>query len=207
MALFHRATLTPTKAELLAAWAPTTAWGPPAGGPIEVIGTYRFDDPEGRVGLETFLFTVGGTLFQAGLTYRDEPLPDDVATPVGTMEHSALGTRYVYDGPSDPRYVMMLAGVAMTGQGEALGMVEVEGRWVVAPAAVRIEGGGWGAERVAVDGFEIADAGGSTSVLRNDRFELTLHHRPVPGIRPAMGLVATWEGAAAPVVVAEVREL
>ena len=28
MALFHAATLTPTKAELIAAWAPTQPWGP-----------------------------------------------------------------------------------------------------------------------------------------------------------------------------------
>jgi len=51
MALFHRATITPTKAELIADWAPTQAWGPPAGVPIEVVGSYRFDDPDGRVGM------------------------------------------------------------------------------------------------------------------------------------------------------------
>ena len=28
MALFHRATVTPTKAELIAEWAPTQPWGP-----------------------------------------------------------------------------------------------------------------------------------------------------------------------------------
>ena len=30
--------------------------------PIEVIGSYRFDDPDGRVGMETHLVTAGGTL-------------------------------------------------------------------------------------------------------------------------------------------------
>jgi hypothetical protein len=207
MALFHRATLTPTKAELLAAWAPTNAWGPPAGEPLEIIGSYRFDDPQGRVGMETFLFTSGGTLLQAALTYRDEPLDDPRCPLVATMEHSALGTRHVYEGVRDPRYVPMLAGCALTGQGEALGMVELEGRWVIAPTGVRIEGGGWGGGRVAVDGFEIVDEGTTTTLLRNDRFELAFHHRPVAGDRPALGLVATWDGCSGPVVAAEVREL
>src|SRR4051794_20725430 len=50
VALFHRATITPTKAELIAAWAPTRPWGPSGAEAIEVIGSYRFDDPDGRVG-------------------------------------------------------------------------------------------------------------------------------------------------------------
>ena len=48
MAIVHRATITPTKGELIANWAPTQPWGPPADIPIEVIGAYRFDDPDGR---------------------------------------------------------------------------------------------------------------------------------------------------------------
>ena len=51
MALFHAATLTPTKSELIAAWAPTQPWGLPAEVPVKVIGSYRFDDPDGRVGM------------------------------------------------------------------------------------------------------------------------------------------------------------
>ena len=36
MALFHLATIKPTKAELIAAWAPTQPWGPSPDAPIEV---------------------------------------------------------------------------------------------------------------------------------------------------------------------------
>ncbi|HVT77538.1 MAG TPA: hypothetical protein VHD87_10945 [Acidimicrobiales bacterium] len=128
MALFHRATISPTKAELMADWMPEQPWGPPAGDAIDVIGSFRFDDPEGRVGMETHLVAAGDALFQVPLTYRDTPL-DDSAALITKMEHSALGTRFVYDGLRDPRYVLLLAAVTMTGQGEALGMVEVEGRW------------------------------------------------------------------------------
>ena len=87
-----------------------------------MIGSYRFDDPDGRVGMETFLIT--------------------------EMQHSVLGTRRVYDGVRDPLFVVMLAGVAMTGQGEALGLARYEGRWYITPSNVRINGGGWTQERV-----------------------------------------------------------
>ena len=74
MALFHRATITPTKAELIAKWAPSQTWGPPTDDLIEVIGSYRFDDPDGRVGMETHLVRYGTMLLHVPLTYRDEPL-------------------------------------------------------------------------------------------------------------------------------------
>jgi hypothetical protein len=208
VAIFHRATVTPTKAELLASWAPTTPWGPDAGAPIELIGSYRFDDPEGRVGMETFLFTAGGRLLQAGLTYRDEPCAEAESGFVATMHHSVLGNRWVYDGVHDPRYVLMLAGVALTGQGEALGMVVTDGRWYVAPAAVRIRGGGWTGDRVPLDGFELlSDDGQGPARLRNDGFDLRLHRHPDVGPAPPIGLTATWDGAPAPVVVADIRPL
>jgi hypothetical protein len=206
MALFHRATVTPTKAELIAAWAPTRAWGPPAADAVEVIGSYRFDDPEGRVGMETHLVTAGDTLLQVPLTYRDEPLTGAEDALITEMQHSVLGTRWVYDGLRDPRYVIMLAAVAMTGQGEALGMAEYEGRWYVAPSNVRIRGGGWSGERVPVDGFELHSDDAGASTLRNDRFELTFFRRPAPGGRPAIGLTATCDGGRDPVVLAEVRD-
>lgn len=207
MALFHRATLTPSKPDLLAAWVPTQPWGPAADAIVEVIGAFRFDDPNGRVGMETHLVRVGETVFQVPLTYREAPLDGGGAALVTEMHHSALGTRWVYDGLADADFVTMLAAATMTGQGEALGLVDVDGRWYIAPADVRIEGGGWGLERVAVDGFELVSDAPATAVFRNDRFELTVHRHPVPGERPPMGLIATWEGGPAPVVLAEVREL
>ena len=206
MALFHRATITPTKAELIAEWAPTQPWGPPSDVPVEVIGSYRFDDPDGRVGMETHLARAGDSLLQVPLTYRDEPLEGADDALIGEMQHSVLGTRWVYDGLRDPRHVVMLAAVAMTGQGEALGMAVYDGRWYIAPSNVRIQGGGWTEERVPVDGFELRADDAARSVLENDRFELTFFRRPVPGPRPLIGLAATWDQQPDPVVLAEVRE-
>ena len=206
MAIFHRATITPGKAELIAEWAPTRPWGPSVADPLDVIGSYRFDDPEGRVGMETHLVTAGGALLQVPLTYRDEPLDGAEDALITEMQHSVLGTRWVYDGLRDPQFVIMLAAVAMTGQGEALGLAVYAGRWYIAPSNVRIQGGGWTQERVPVDGFELQSDEATASVLRNDRFELTVFRRPVPGPRPAMGLTATWDGRSDAVVLAEVRE-
>jgi hypothetical protein len=206
MALFHRATIKPTKAEVIAQWAPTQPWGPAADVPVEVIGAYRFDDPDGRVGMETHLATAGGALLHVPLTYREAPLDGAEDALICEMQHSVLGTRYIYDGLRDPLYVMMLAGVAMTGQGEALGMVQHNDRWYIAPSSVRIQGGGWTQERVPVDGFEISNEDPTRVVLRNDRFETTVYRRPEPGPRPAIGLTATWDGLPSPVVLAEVCE-
>ena len=171
-----------------------------------MIGSYRFDDPDGRVGMETHLVTAGGVVFQVPLTYRDEPLDGADDALITEMHHSVLGTRWVYDGLRDPLFVVMLAAVAMTGQGEALGMVVYEDRWYIAPSNVRIQGGGWTDERVPVDGFAPPGRRRTVSCSRNDRFELTVYRRPVVGPRPAIGLTATWNGQPDPVVLAEVRE-
>jgi hypothetical protein len=206
MARFHRAEITPGKADLIAAWAPTRPWGPPADLPIDVIGAFRFDDPDGRVGMETHLVTFGDTLFQVPLTYRDAPLDGGEGAFIGEMEHSALGTRWVYDGLGDPAFLVMLAAVTMTGQGEALGLAVYEDRWYIAPTNVRIQGGGWSLERVPVDGWQ-SDAGDDvTARFRNDRFTLTAHRAPVVAPRPTMALTATWPAQDAPVLLAEVAE-
>jgi hypothetical protein len=207
MALYHRATLTPSKLDAVAAWIPTRPWGPSAGEQVGAIGAFRFDDPGGRVGMEVHLVTADGVIFLVPLTYRDAPLDgaDDEAL-VTEMEHSALGTRWVYDGLRDPLFVTMLAAVAMTGQGEALGMLESDGRWVIAPTNVRIRGGGWGLDRVAVDGFVSHDADAASPTFGNDRFELTIHRRPRPGVQPAIGLTAAWADGPGDLVVAEVVE-
>ena len=206
MAIYHRATLTPTKAELVAGWIATQPWGPSADEQVEVLGAYRFDDPNGQVGMETHIASAGGALFHVPVTYRDAPVDGADDSLICEMHHSALGARWVYDALHDPMFVTMLAAVSMTGQGEAVGMVEIDGRWVVVPSAVKIEGGGL-AQRVAVDGFEPVSIDGHDAVFRNDRFEMTVHRRPVTGPRPAVGLTGTWAGQAEPVVLTELREL
>ena len=112
-----------------------------------MIGSYRLDDPDGRVGMEIHIVDAGGTILQVPLTYRDEPLAGAGDALITEMQHSVLGTRWVYDGLRDPLLVVMLAGLTMTGQGEALGMAVYDGRWYIAPTACgsRAEAGRWNA--------------------------------------------------------------
>lgn len=205
MGIFHRAVIVPTKEELLLQWVPTQPWGAPAE-TLTVIGSYRLDDPNGRVGMEVFLVGAGEALLQVPVTYRDEPLDGANDALLVEMQHSVLGTRWVYDGLEDPLFRTVLAAVAMTGQGEALGMAVYDGRWHIAPAAVRIQGGGWTLERVPVDGFEVVSTGPAETVYHNERFQLTVFRRPVPGPRPTLGLSATWPEQATPVLLAQVSE-
>ncbi len=56
MAVHHPATITPTKRDLLQAWVPHQPWT--GGGDLTgltPVGSYRFDDPDGEVGMETHL--------------------------------------------------------------------------------------------------------------------------------------------------------
>ncbi len=99
MAIIHRATITPSKLELLEEWLGSEVAGD---APLEQVASYRFDDPAGEVGIEAILVTRGGAVRQAVLTYRAAPLEGAEDHLITTMEHSALGTRWIYDGAGDP---------------------------------------------------------------------------------------------------------
>jgi hypothetical protein len=120
VAILHKATLSPTKVELLNAWLPTRDWY--TGGPGEVtrLAGFRFDDPAGAVGVETMLVKTGdGPTHQIPLTYRDAPLPDGDDWLVTTAEHSALGRRWIYDAIGDPVYAATLATAILANTGQA----------------------------------------------------------------------------------------
>jgi len=119
MALLHEATISPRKDELVGPWLTTRPWwdGEAERGPV---GSFRLDDPAGQVGMECFLFgsASGSTLF-VPVTYRDAPLPGLEASLLGTMEHSVLGTRYVYDACADPVFVATVLHTIRSGGGHA----------------------------------------------------------------------------------------
>src|ERR1700744_796015 len=100
--VYANATLEPGKQDLLESWLPSRPW---AGATTSVrkVGEYRFDDPLGEVGVETLVWRTGdGGLLQVRFSYRAEPLAGAEDHLIGTTEHSALGTRWVYDGCADP---------------------------------------------------------------------------------------------------------
>ncbi|TIH34851.1 maltokinase N-terminal cap-like domain-containing protein [Subtercola vilae] len=57
------------------------------------------------MGIETVIVRAGGgPVMQIPVTYRSAPLGDAERWFIGTMQHSVLGTRWVYDGLGDPVY-------------------------------------------------------------------------------------------------------
>lgn len=144
MALLHAAEITPTKIELLTEWAPTQPWF--VGDkdvPVTNVAAYRFDDPDGQVGIETILVRAGaGPLLQVPLTYRDAPLTGAEASLITTMQHSVLGKRWVYDGTGDPAYLAAVANAALHGGRQAELTIEVDGRMVVREPTAVVAGSG-----------------------------------------------------------------
>lgn len=140
--VYATATLHPTKQELVEAWLPSRPW---AGGAtsVEKVAEYRFDDPAGEVGVETIVWrTPDGTLLQVPFSYRATPLEGAEAHLVGTAEHSALGSRYVYDGCADPVWAAAVVAAVLTGGTQAQMQVEHDGRLVDVPARLPVRGSG-----------------------------------------------------------------
>lgn len=108
MAIIHHATISPTKQELL---------DRELGGPVEILGSYRFDDPAGEVGVEGFVVRRGAVTSHVLFSYRGAPID---ARLVSTMEHSVLGQRWVYDGATDPVAVGCLRRALLGEQDQAV---------------------------------------------------------------------------------------
>jgi hypothetical protein len=111
MAVHHPATIVPSKLELLQAWVPHQPWLSDADtSTLTKLGSYRFDDPDGEVGIETHLLgTADGQVFQVPLTYRGTPRASAEQSLITTMTHTTLGDRWIYDACDDPVYVTALA--------------------------------------------------------------------------------------------------
>ncbi|TFD02739.1 hypothetical protein E3T28_04945 [Cryobacterium sinapicolor] len=144
MALLYKAELRPSKIELIEGWAPTQPWFEGnTGSSFASVGSFRFDDPDGEVGIETILVRVGeGPVLQVPLTYRGAPLAGGDAWLIGTMEHSVLGRRWVYDATGDPAYLAAVATAALTGGGQAKQYIEIGGVRVLRESTVDVAGSG-----------------------------------------------------------------
>lgn len=212
MALIHRAELRPTKLELLADWLPRRRWydGPAAPELARVAG-FRFDDPAGEVGMETLLVSADDeTVYQVPLSYRGAPLRDRDDWLIGVLEHSVLGTRWIYDACGDPVYATALAGAVLEGTGQAEELVEIDGGLERREPSMGIAStvGATGAapaiEALAavLDGDEVTTIVTATVVLSVIR-RLGLHLPPPSAALPA--LTGTWRGQPDPVVLALVH--
>jgi hypothetical protein len=203
MAIIHRSTLVPSKLEVASSWAGDQPWWP--GGILsdgEKLGAYRFDDPAGRVGVEGIVVRVGGAIVQVLLTYRDAPLADAEHARLGTMEHSVLGTRYVYDGCADPVAVTALATAP-----QAREMVEdPSGPVERNPSVVLARSGGAVPVQPALAARDVvASADDTGTIITAPGLHLVLRRvldpaEVVPDDVPA--LVGSWDGQSTPVLLA-----
>jgi hypothetical protein len=142
MALLHHASLVPSKSELLAAWLPSQPWAADLPG-LKPFGGYRLDDPDGEVGMEGILLrSTAGDVLHVPLTYRAAPLQGAEEFLIGTTEHSALGTRWVYDATGDPVWRTTLAATVLTGGTGAEEYFEVDGKRETREPSVAVAGSG-----------------------------------------------------------------
>ena len=141
MGLVHfRATLKPSKQQLCEAWLPSRSWAAGATH-VDKVAEYRFDDPEGEVGVETILWrTDDGTVLQVPFTYRAAPLAGAEDFLIGTSRPPRPGLRWVYGGCGDPVWAATLATAILTGGTQAQMVIENDGEMVDVPA--RIAGAG-----------------------------------------------------------------
>jgi hypothetical protein len=147
MGLVHyTATIQPTKRKLARRWLASQPWasnGSSEKPRLEKVGEYRFDDPAGEVGVETILWrTPDGQVLQVPFTYRAAPLEGADDHLVGTMEHSVLGKRWVYDGCADPIWAATLVTAILTGGTQAQMVIEKDGQRIDVPPRIRVHGSG-----------------------------------------------------------------
>ncbi|MFT3661024.1 MAG: hypothetical protein QM809_06395 [Gordonia sp. (in: high G+C Gram-positive bacteria)] len=102
--VYPQAQLSPAKIEIVREWLSRRSWfdlDPETVVTRRRFG-YRFDDPAGAVGVESVLVETGDAVFQVPMTYRSAALPGAEDHFLATMEHSALGTRWIHFGLGDP---------------------------------------------------------------------------------------------------------
>lgn len=192
MAQLYDAQLSPGKLELVQTWLPSQEWsGLDAEVPLEVVTSYRFDDPAGEVGIEMHLVrsadNADGPIYQVPVTYRGAPLEGAEDALITTMEHSVLGKRWVYDAVADPVFVEQARRTIAEADTSAEEII-VDGdnpgpRTDIADA----RGTGWDA---AIKAVEEADLN-VTRLLEADQLSGA---ETGPGM-----LMATWDGQSEPV--------
>jgi hypothetical protein len=190
---------------LLQAWVPHQPW---AGGTdtstLTRLGSYRFDDPDGEVGIETHLLgTADGQVLQVPLTYRGTPRPSAEHSLITTMTHTTLGDRWIYDACHDPVYVTALVTTILTGGREADLFLATDAGLVGEATTTHVHGSG-SVPLVEVPDLSTPLVGHDGSATRIDAgVTLTLLRRPGTGAA-GLALTGTWPGQETPVLLATI---
>jgi len=197
MAVLHKATLHPSKLELLAGYLRQNS--------LVQLGAYRFDDPAGAVGIETHVVRDdSGAVWHLPLTYRNEPLPGIEEWAVGTLEHSVLGTRWVYNGCADPVYAGQLIETILTGGTQVEQYFELgQGREYREPSATVQGSGDADEEAPKVSGIH-TESFDTDTLIDAGSVQVVVRHR-LDSLAPdsfSATLIGAWDGAAQPSLLA-----
>lgn len=203
MAILHRATLSPSKLEVLSAHLQTM----PQGQDIDVanvrlVDAYRFDDPAGSVGLECHLIDDGASnIVHIPVTYRDAPLEGAEDLLISTMDHSVLGKRWVYNACGDPVYVQELVRAILTGGSNVEQLFDTPEGMIPKPSAASAKGTGDAsdADVPLIDSVKIKPEGDNT-VISAGAIEVVVRHT-LSGIEvEGPSLVGGWSDSQASVL-------
>ncbi len=207
MAILHQAQLNPSKLELLSAFLPTVSGLDIAeGSELAVLGAYRFDDPAGEVGIEAHLLATGdGRTIHIPVTYRAAPLAGAEEWLVGTLEHSALGTRWVYSACGDPVYGPELMRTILTGGSEVKLEVLTSDGLVERENTVHVLGSGDSDAIVPELTFGGAVRSGADTIITVGTMTVAVHHIVDSSAATSLSCLAgTWPGSAEPIAIASV---
>lgn len=207
MALIYDTWMSPTKLEILADWLPKQAWFEGDASRLKPVGAYRFDDPEGEVGIEGHLVTAGGsTVYHVPVTYRGAALAEGEQFLMGTPEHGVHGQRWVYDAMGDPVFRQVLAtAIAQGGTQAEEETAEADGSRSARPIETHVTGSGVaGAMVPELWAVQVRDEDGVTYAQTNLAALAVKRIATREGSGP-MGsetLSATWPGHETPSVIA-----
>lgn len=150
-------TVTPSFRDVLPGWIGRQRWYTAKGRTPELrrVGGLRFEDPDGEVGIETWLLRdeagPAPVVYQVPLTYRGAPAPELEHALLAQVEHSELGPRWVYDACHDPVGARALLAAIVTGEAVVsdggAGLGRATGHRAGGPGAMRAHTAG---ERVRV---------------------------------------------------------
>jgi hypothetical protein len=200
MATLYSAQLSPTKIELLSRWVPTQAWASGVDtSALESVGAFRFDDPDGEVGVETHLLgTPDGRVLQVPLTYRAHALEGAEGSFITTMQHSVLGERWVYDASADPVYARALAVTILLGGEQAEMNYVTDHGFETRPSPTQVRGSGSSSADVPQVEHVSFVHEGDVTVIDARELELRVRRVVVPahdgGATDDASLVGRWPG-------------
>jgi hypothetical protein len=208
VAILHRATLKPSKLELLSAHLMTfPSLTSTSVAEYTLLGAYRFDDPAGNVGMEAHLVGAGsGLVVHVPLTYREAPLAGADEFLVDTVEHSVLGTRWIYNACGDPIYVQELVRTILTGGSHVEQFIATDDGPVSRPSTASVLGSGAAETTVPIVHAARASFDGTDTVITTAELEIVVRHILTAASQIAgPTLTGTWPGIDLPTVLAYIR--